>query len=109
MRFLTKLFVFLCLLPLSVLSQERITKVMSGPYNDGIRIVAAFIEPSGETFKMQSMIIDMESIKSNSEQPASVSVDLTSTVRTLATGAKKQKILQLRWKKSGEIEFRCDG
>ena len=109
MRLLTKLSVFLCILPLSVLSQERITKVMSGNYNNGIRIVAAFIEPSGKTFKTQSMIIDLDSIKSNSEQPDSVSVDLTSTVRNLTTGEKKQKILQLRWKKSGEIEFRCDG
>ena len=36
-------------------------------------------------------------------------VDLTSTVRSPATGDKKQKILVLRWEKSGDIEVKCEG
>jgi hypothetical protein len=56
---------------------------------------------------MQSMIIDVNPDKSG--QPTSFLVDLTSTVRSLSTGEKIQKILLLRWKKPGEIELRCDG
>jgi hypothetical protein len=109
MRLMMKIFLCLCLAPLGVVCQERITKVMVGPQDDQFKIVAAFIEPAETTYKMQSMIIEMSPIKDNKEQPKSVLIDLTSTVRTLSTGEKQQKILQLRWQKPGEIEFRCDG
>ena len=109
MRLIMKLLLCLCLLPASVLCQERITNVTVGPKEDQTRIIAAFVEPTEEMFKMQSMIIDITPIKNNKDQPASVFVDLTSTVRKLSTGEKKQKILQLRWQKTGEVEFRCEG
>jgi hypothetical protein len=109
MRLLVKLLICLCLTSASTFSQERVRKVMVGPNDDGIRIVVAFIEPSQEAFSMQSMIIDLESIKNKKEQPASFQVDLTSTVRSLSTGEKRQKILLMRWKKTGEIELKCDG
>ena len=109
MRLLIKLLVCLCLLPASTFSQERIRKMMVGPNNDQIRIVVAFIEPSQEAYSMQSMIIDVDSVKNRKEQPSSFQVDLTSTVRSLSTGEKRQKILLLRWKKTGEIELKCDG
>lgn len=83
--------------------------MMVGPNNDQIRIVVAFIEPSQEAYSMQSMIIDVDSVKDRKEQPSSFQVDLTSTVRSLSTGEKRQKILLLRWKKTGEIELKCDG
>jgi hypothetical protein len=83
--------------------------MMVGPNNDQIRIVVAFIEPSQEAYSMQSMIIDVDSVKNRKEQPSSFQVDLTSTVRSLSTGEKRQKILLLRWKKTGEIELKCDG
>lgn len=109
MRLIMKLLLCLCLLPASVFCQERITSVMVGPKEDQTRIVAAFVEPTEEALKTQSMIIDMTPIKNNKNQPASVFVDLTSTVRNLSTGEKKQKILQLRWQTIGEVEFKCDG
>ena len=109
MRLLIKLLVCLCLLPASTFSQERIRKMTVGPNNDRIRIVVAFIEPSQEAYSMQSMIIDVDSVKNGKEQPSSFQVDLTSTVRSLSTGEKRQKILLLRWKKTGEIELKCDG
>lgn len=109
MRLIFKLVLCLCLLPLSVFCQERIRKTMVGPNNDQIRILISFIDPSEEGFKMQSMIIDMDKIKDSKEQPKSVFVDLTSTVRSLSTGKKDQKILLLRWNKKGEIELKCDG
>ena len=109
MRLLIKLLVCLCLLPASTFSQERIRKMMVGPNNDRIRIVVAFIEPSQEAYSMQSMIIDVDSVKNGKEQPSPFQVDLTSTVRSLSTGEKRQKILLLRWKKTGEIELKCDG
>lgn len=110
MRLIMKLFLCLCLMPLGVFCQDRVTKAMAGPDAEGnIKIVVAFVEPTDITFKMQSMIIEMSPIKNKNEQPASVFVDLTSTVRTLSSGEKKQKILQLRWDKTGAVEFRCDG
>lgn len=95
--------------PFSLSAQERVSQVAVGPYDNQLRVVAAFIETSEETFKMDSMIIDFTKIKNNQELPESVFVDLTSTVRTLGNGEKKQKILQLRWKKSGSLEIKCEG
>jgi hypothetical protein len=109
MRFIIKLLVCLCLLPAAGLGQERIRQVMVGPSNDQFRIVVAFIEPSPESYIMQSMIINLDKIKNKNEQPSSFLLDLTSTVRNLSTGEKKQKILLLQWKKSGAIELKCDG
>src|SRR5829696_1271360 len=109
MRLIVKLLMCLCLLPASVLCQERIRQVMVGPSNDQTRIVVAFIEPSAETYTMQSMIINLDAVKNKKEQPSAFFVDLTSTVRNLSSGAKKQKILLLQWKKSGAIELKCDG
>src|SRR5687768_11615292 len=109
MRLIAILLLCLCFVPVSIFSQERISTVSVGPYNDQFRIVIAFVEPSAESYKMQSMIIDMDPIKNSQEQPASVFVDLTSTVRTLSSGEKKQRILQLRWKKKGGLELKCEG
>jgi hypothetical protein len=99
----------LCLLPSAVLCQERIRQVMVGPKNDQFSIVVAFIEPSPESYTMQSMIINLEPVKNKKEQPSAFFVDLTSTVRNLSSGEKQQKILLLQWKKSGAIELKCDG
>ena len=109
MRLIIKLLLCLCLMPAGALCQERIRKVMVGPKDDQVRIVVAFIEPSQDSYIMQSMIIDLNPVKNRNEQPSSFQVDLTSTVRSLSTGEKKQKILLLRWKKAGEIELKCNG
>ena len=110
MRLIIKLLICLCLLPASVLCQERIQKVMVGPVNDQTRIVVSFIEePSDETYLLQTMIINLDAVKNKKEQPSAFFVDLTSTVRNLSSGEKKQKILLLQWKKSGAIELKCDG
>jgi hypothetical protein len=82
---------------------------MVGPNGDQVRVVVAFIDLSEDEYKMQSMIIDLTPVKNREEQPSSVQVDLTTTVRSLSTGEKKQKILLLRWNKTGEIELRCSG
>jgi hypothetical protein len=55
------------------------------------------------------MIIDLAPAKNKKDPPSSIQVDLTSTVRSLTTGAKQQKIIVIRWKKAAEIEFKCDG
>ena len=81
MKLIFKLFVCLSLLPLSVFCQDQIQKFMVGPYNGQTRVVISFIDPMGDGFKMQSMIFDFDNIKDKNEQPKSVSVDLTSTVR----------------------------
>jgi hypothetical protein len=104
-----KLLLYVSLIPASVFSQDQIKKVMVGPAGNSIRVVAAFIEPSQESIKTQSMIIDVNAVKNKTERPSFYQVDLTSTVRSLSTGDKNQKILILRWKKDGEIEFKCEG
>jgi hypothetical protein len=109
MRLVFKLFLCLYLLPLSVFCQERIQKVVVGPYNGQIRLLISFANTTEDGFGMQSMIIDLDSIKDGKEQPKSVTVDLTSTVRSLVTGKKDQKILLIRWNKKEEIEMKCEG
>lgn len=110
MRLIMKALICLCLLPAAALCQERISKVMVGPSNDLTRIVVSFIEePSDETYLLQTMIISLERVKNKKEQPAAFHVDLTSTVRNLSSGEKKQKILLLQSKKPGAIELKCDG
>jgi hypothetical protein len=108
MRLIIKSLICLCLLPAAALCQERIRQVMVGPGNDQTRIVAAFIEPSPESYTMQSMIINLDAAKNKKEQPSAFFADLTSTVRNLSSGEKKQKILLLQWKK-GAIDLKCDG
>ncbi len=109
MRLLIKLLICLCLVPISALCQDRIRNVTVGPVGDQIRIVVAFIEPSDDSYKMQSMIIDLDKIKDKKEQPSSFQVDLTATVRSLSTGEKKQKAVILRWQKPDKIELKCNG
>jgi len=109
MRLTLKLFVFLCFLPVTVLCQEKITKMMAGPNGETFRAIVAFVEPTDESFKTQTLIIDVNPVKNKKEQPTTFYVDLTSTIRSISTGDKKQKILVLRWDKSGDIEVKCEG
>lgn len=104
-----KLTLCLCFLTATVFSQDRIRKSMVGPHDDQTRVVIAFTDILEDGYRLQSMIIDVTPAKDRKEDPSAVQLDLTSTVRSLSTGAKKQKILILRWKKSGELEIRCDG
>jgi hypothetical protein len=82
---------------------------MVGPYGDQIRVVIALTDPIPEGYRLQSMIIDLTPVRKKTDEPASVEVDLTSTIRSVATGEKQQKILILRWKKNGELEAKCEG
>ena len=109
MKLVIKSILCLCLFSVSVFCQDRIRKTVVGPNDDKIRVVISIIDPSEDGYKLQSMIIDIDPIKDGKEQPKSVFVDLTSTVRSLSTGKKDQKILQIRWNKKEEIETRCDG
>ena len=109
MRLIIKLFICLCLAPATTAAQDQIRKFMVGPYGDQTRIIYAVTDILPDGYKLQSMIIDMTRVKNSNEEPSSVLVDLTSTVRSLSTGEKKQKILILRWKKTGELELKCDG
>lgn len=109
MRLIMKALVCLCLLSAPVIGQERIRKFMVGPSGDNTRIVIALADPTPEGYRLQSMIIDMTPIKNRGEQPSFVQVDLTTTVRSLSTGAKDQKIIVLHWKKTGELELKCNG
>src|SRR4051794_30005324 len=93
--------ILLCLLfSFSVHSQEVITKTLAGPNDDQFRIAIAFMSQGDDnSYKLQSFILDINRVKKN-EQPTSFYLDLTTTVRNLTTGAKKQKILVERWKTS---------
>lgn len=108
MRLMIKLLICLCLVPATTAAQEGIRKFMVGPKGDQIRIVFAVTDRSPEEHKVQSLIVDLARIKTSNEEPSSVVVELTSTVRSLPSGEIKQKDLILRWKKTGELELRCD-
>ena len=108
MRIISKLILCLCILPVSVLCQEQIVKNMAGPNGDQFRTLVSFVYVSDDSYKMQSVIIDTDRVKNKKETPSIFLVDLTTTVRSLATGQKKQKILVLRWERSGDVEVKCE-
>ena len=88
--------------------QDR-TTMMAGPTDGQFRIVVAFMAASGDSYKLQSMIIDTNLTKNKKDQPTSYYVDMTATVRSLTNGSKDQKILVIRWEKSGDVEVKCEG
>jgi hypothetical protein len=105
----SKLFLLICFFSCAVLGQERITKRMAGPANGQYRIAVAFITPTDESYKLQSLIIDIEPVKNKKDLPTAYYADLTTTVRSLTTGSKDQKILVIRWNKGSDVEVKCDG
>lgn len=109
MRSLSKIIVFLCFLSVTAFGQEKMTKTMAGPNGDQFRSLIAFIYSTDDTFKMQSLILDTNKVKNKKELPSSFYVDLTSTVRSLASGEKKQKILVMKWEKPNSVEVKCEG
>lgn len=106
---IAKLLCCLLFLSVSIFSQDRIQQVMVGPTEENFRVVIAFIDPLQDAYKMQSLIIDFDNPKFKNELPNTFKIDVTSTVRSLTTGEKKQKILILQVKNSNEIQFKCDG
>ena len=108
MRLIIKLFLFMCLVPVGVFGQDMIRKVMVGPYEGDVRILVAYIQPTKTEYKIQSMIIDVK-IDKKKKQVKSFFVDLTTTVRSLSTGKKKQNIFQFSSDKKGKLKLRCDG
>ncbi len=109
MRIVAKLFFCFLLFSTSILAQDKFQKISVGPAEIGFRAVIAFIEPVGEAFKMQSLIVDYDKPKDKNDLPTTFKIDVTETVRSLSTGEKKQKILILIVKNSTEIQFKCDG
>jgi len=108
MRRLLVIFLF-ALFALSADAQETMAKTMAGPNGDQFRILVAFMAAgNGDSYKLQSFILDINRVKKN-EQPRSFYLDLTTTDRNLETGAKKQKILIQRWTTGGETEVKCEG
>ena len=67
------------------------------------------MEAAEDSYKLQTMIIDINPVKNKKDEPNSYYVDLTTTVRSLTTGNKNQKILVIRWQKSEEVEVKCEG
>ena len=99
-----------CFLPLAALGQERMAKVMAGSNEDGqFRVAVAFMVAADDTYKLQSLIVTVNRVKNKNELPTEYLVDLTTTTRQVQSGAKKQKVLILRWGKSGQIEAKCEG
>ena len=109
MHALMKLLLCFSLMPAGASSQEQTKQVMVGRHGDQVRVVVAFMNLTEEGYKLQSLIIDLSPARNSKEPPSSVQVDLTSTLRSLATGKKQQQILVLRWKKPGELELKCEG
>ena len=110
MSLILRLLVCLCLLPVTALCQESITKITAGPIDDGqFRIAIVFMDAADDSYKLQSLFVTVNQAKKKNELPTEYHVDLTTTTRNLATGTKKQKILVFRWGKSSEREVKCEG
>jgi len=109
MRLVIGLLVCLFIFSGTALCQERIVKVMAGPNDDQFRILVSFIGGNKDQYELQSMIIDVNPVKDKKEAPASYYVDLTATVRNMVTDEKKQRIMILRWERSGDVEVKCEG
>lgn len=100
----------LLFLPILAFSQQRTAQTMAGPFeSDQFRIAVAFMGLTDDSYKLQSLIVTVNRTKNKSELPTDYYVDLTTTTRSLASGAKKQNILVFRWEKSGEIKVKCEG
>jgi hypothetical protein len=107
MRWLPSLFFCLVLFPIAAEAQGDIIKTVAGPNRGQFRILISLIPNTDEnTWKMQSFILDINPIKKG-QQPSSYFLDLTTTRRNLTTDEKKQKILDLRWGRSGDVEAQC--
>ena len=91
-----------------VVAQESLTKFVAGPHGDETRILIALTHVTDDGYQLQSLIIDLSPLKKG-EEPSSFHVDLTSTIRSLATGAKQQKIFIFHWDKTGDIDVKCNG
>jgi hypothetical protein len=110
MFLICRLLLCLLFLPVVSFSQQRTAKVMAGPFEDDqFRIAVAFMGVTDDSYKLQSLIVTVNRTENKSELPTEYYVDLTTTTRSLASGAKKQKILVFRWGKSGEMKVKCEG
>lgn len=89
--------------------QERIAKTLAGPNGDQFRVAVTFIAASEDSYKLQSLIVDIDRVKDKTQEPTKFYVDLTTTVRSLTTGEKKQRIFVIRWERSADIEVKCEG
>jgi hypothetical protein len=97
----------LILLPIAAQSQGGVIKTIAGPNKGHFQIVVSLIPDTDQnTWKMQSFILDIDPIKKG-QQPNSYFLDLTTTTRNLNTDEKKQRILDLRWARSGDVETQC--
>ena len=67
MTMISKLFLLICFFSCAILGQERIIKRMAGPANGQYRIAVAFITPTDESYKLQSLIIDIEPVKNKKD------------------------------------------
>ena len=109
MRWMIKLLICVCLVPAAAAAQKQIGRVVVGPSGDQFRIVYTVIHTLPDAYEWQTMMIDIPRGSSGNEEPTSVQAELTLGTRSRATKVRKQKTLTLRWKKTGELELKCDG
>ena len=109
MRLMIKFLVCVCLVSVTTAAQKQIGKVLVGPSGDQFRIVYTFPQELPDSFKWQLMMIDIPRLRNGNEEPTSVQVEVTLGTRSRSTKVKKEKTLTLRWKKTGELELKCDG
>ena len=106
MRSFAILIFCILILPVAAAAQGVI-KTVAGPMQDRFQIFVTLIpETDADTWKTQSFTLDIDPIKKG-QQPNSYLVDLTSNKRNLNTDEKKQKILDLHWAKTGDVQAQC--
>jgi len=105
---LLAIFVFgFLILPVAIRAQGGVVKAIAGPNKGQFQIVVSLLpETDVNTWKMQSFILTIDPIRKG-QQPGSYFLDLATTRRNLDTDEKKQKFLDLRWTKPGDVEGQC--
>jgi len=54
-------------LPVTVVCQEKVTKMTAGPKGDRFGIVVAFIDVTDQSFKTQTLIFDVNPVRKRKE------------------------------------------
>lgn len=109
MRTILRLTIFLCILSSVAFGQERAASTIAGPSGETYKVLVSLNSGGADSYKLQTLTIDVNQVKAKNEKPTRFYVDMASTFRSLDTGAERQKKLVLGWEGTGDVVVKCDG
>jgi len=109
MRLISNIVIAICVLSAAAIAQDSATRMVAGPSGDGFQVLVSFMSSHDNSFRLQSLIVNVNRVKNKTDQPQWFYADLTSTDTVLDKGEKKQKMLGLRWDETGDVEVKCEG